>query len=97
MMMVVVSYDVETNDRLGAKRLRHVAKICENYGVRIQNSVFECLVDYAHLEMLKEELLDEIDDEQDSLYFFNIGKNYKHKIECFGSKHAAALDEPLIF
>lgn len=96
-MMVVVSYDVETNDRLGAKRLRHVAKICENYGVRIQNSVFECLVDYAHLELLKEELLDEIDDEQDSLYFFNIGKNYKHKIECFGSKHAAALDEPLIF
>jgi CRISPR-associated protein Cas2 len=96
MMMVVVSYDVQTDDRKGAKRLRHVAKICENYGVRVQNSVFECLVDYAHLELLKEELLDEIDPEHDSLYFFNVGKNYKHRIECFGSKHAPALDEPII-
>lgn len=99
MMMVVVSYDVQTDDRKGAKRLRHVAKICENYGVRVQNSVFECLVDYAHLEILeilKEELLDEIDTDHDSLYFFNVGKNYKHRIECFGSKHAPVLDEPII-
>lgn len=96
MMMVVVSYDVQTDDRKGAKRLRHVAKICENYGVRVQNSVFECLVDYAHLELLKEKLLDEIDPEHDSLYFFNVGKNYKHRIECFGSKHAPVLDEPII-
>lgn len=97
MMMVIVSYDVKTSDPDGAKRLRHVAKICQNYGVRVQNSVFECLVDTANLELLKEKLLDQIDETKDSLYFFNIGKKYHHKIEKFGSKDVIDLDGPIIF
>lgn len=97
MMIVIVSYDVKTSDPDGAKRLRHVTKICQNYGVRVQNSVFECLVDTANLELLKEKLLDQIDETKDSLYFFNIGKKYYHKIEKFGSKDVIDLDGPIIF
>ncbi len=89
--MVIVSYDVKTSDPDGAKRLRHVAKICQNYGVRVQNSVFECLVDTANLELLKEKLLDQIDETKD------IGKKYYHKIEKFGSKDVIDLDGPIIF
>lgn len=97
MMMVIVSYDVKTSDPKGAKRLRHVAKICQNYGERVQNSVFECLVDTAKLEVMKEQLLDQIDQKQDSLYFFNVGRKYHHKIESFGCKNVIDLEAPVIF
>ena len=96
-MMVVVSYDINTESKSGQRRLRHVAKICLDYGQRVQNSVFECKVNSMQLELMKERLLDEIDDSQDSLYFFNIGKKYHHKIEKFGSKDVIDLDGPIIF
>ena len=95
--MVIVSYDVKTSDPDGAKRLRHIAKICQNYGVRVQNSVFECLVDTANLELLKEKLLDQIDETKDSLYFFNLGKNYKNRIKSYGIKEVINLESPVIF
>ena len=69
-MLVLVTYDVNTEDREGRKRLRRVAKQCVNYGVRVQNSVFECIVDAAQLRMLKKKLSDEIDEEKDSLRFY---------------------------
>lgn len=95
--MVIVSYDVKTSDQAGARRLRHVAKICLNYGQRVQNSVFECLVNYAQLELLKEQLLEEIDSDQDSLYIFNLGNKYHSKIKCYGVKHVTDLQAPIIF
>ena len=77
MMMVIVSYDVNTETASGKKRLRNVAKICNDYGQRVQNSVFECLVDSTKLEEMKERLLKVYDEECDSLYFFNVGKKDK--------------------
>ncbi|MBP2058974.1 CRISPR-associated protein Cas2 [Lactobacillus colini] len=96
-MMVIVSYDVNTKDTAGKKRLRHVAKICQDYGQRVQNSVFECLVNNMQLEILKNKLLSEIDEEYDSLYFFNIGSRYHNKIFSYGCKTIVDLDGPVIF
>lgn len=96
-MMVVVSYDINTESKSGQRRLRHVAKICLDYGQRVQNSVFECKVNSMQLELMKERLLDEIDDSQDSLYFFNLGKNYKNRIKSYGIKDVINLESPVIF
>lgn len=96
-MMVIVSYDVSTEDNASKKRLRHVAKICLDYGQRIQNSVFECKVNSIQLEIMKEKLLDEIDEKSDSLCFFNLGRNYHHKIATYGRKQVIDLDSPVIF
>lgn len=84
-MLVVVTYDVNTEDAAGQKRLRRVAKQCVNYGQRVQNSVFECNVDAAQYRMLKADLCELIDKERDSLRFYNLGNNYHSKIEYFGT------------
>ena len=84
-MLVLVTYDVNTEDSAGRKRLRQVAKQCVNYGQRVQNSVFECLVDAAQCRMLQEKLIGIIDAERDSLRFYYLGKNYKSKVAHFGS------------
>jgi CRISPR-associated protein Cas2 len=84
-MMVLVSYDV-AEDEYGKKRLRHVAKICKNYGQRVQYSVFECLVDPAQWAKLKQQLLNEIKLEYDSLRFYFLGANWKKRVEQFGAK-----------
>lgn len=78
-MMLVVTYDVNTTEAAGEKRLRKVAKICERYGVRVQNSVFEVLVDAAELVVLKSVLSDIIDKENDSVRFYRLGNSYQHK------------------
>lgn len=96
-MMVIVSYDINTGSKVGKRRLRHVTKICLDYGQRVQNSVFECKVNSMQLELMKEKLLDEIDDSQDSLYFFNLGKNYQNKIKSYGIKVVTNLESPVIF
>ena len=96
MMMVIVSYDVNTETAGGRRRLRHVAKICSNYGQRIQNSVLECFVDSTKLEQLKEELLAEYDEERDSLYFFRIGKKYENKVDSYGNKSIIDVDKPVV-
>jgi len=83
-MMTVIAYDVDTKDPRGEKRLRRVAKICVNYGQRVQNSVFECLADAATFEKVKHALLDVIDVEKDSLRFYYLGNRYQSKIEKYG-------------
>lgn len=83
-MMLVLAYDVDTTTAAGAKRLRRVAKLCERYGVRVQNSVFEVLADAAQLVTLKAELADVIDKEQDSVRFYRLGNSYRGKIDTMG-------------
>ncbi len=83
-MMIVLSYDVDTRDRAGEKRLRQVAKICESYGCRVQNSVFELLVEPAQLVALKAALLHTIDLQRDSVRLYRLGSNWKPRIESLG-------------
>ena len=85
-MLVLITYDVSTQDGAGKTRLRKVAKECVNYGQRVQNSVFECILDSSHALLLKDRLLSLIDEEQDSLRFYYLGNNYKTKVEHFGVK-----------
>ncbi|WP_298668824.1 CRISPR-associated endonuclease Cas2 [uncultured Methanofollis sp.] len=85
-MMVLVTYDVNTESDEGKKRLRKVAKECVNYGQRVQNSVFECLLDPAQLAKLKHSLCAIIDEEKDSLRFYYLGKNWQRRVEHFGAK-----------
>jgi CRISPR-associated protein Cas2 len=85
-MMVLITYDVNTEDTKGRSRLRKVAKQCENHGQRVQNSVFECILDAGQCKLLKSQLLEIIDLEKDSLRFYYLGNNYDHKIEHYGIK-----------
>ena len=96
-MLVVITYDVNTEDAAGRKRLRKVAKHCVNYGQRVQNSVFECLADAATMAKIKAELTDMIDPEKDSLRFYNLGNRYQNKVEHIGAKPGFDVTEPLIF
>ncbi|MDD6461821.1 MAG: CRISPR-associated endonuclease Cas2 [Bifidobacteriaceae bacterium] len=91
-MMVLVTYDVNTEESSGKKRLRRVAKACMKYGQRVQNSVFECAVDSAQYVVLKHDLLGIIDTERDSLRFYHLGKNYAQHIEHFGLQHELPAD-----
>jgi len=84
--MTVITYDVNTSDVAGARRLRRVAKVCVNYGQRVQNSVFECVGDAATIARVKQQLLDIIDPTVDSLRFYRLGNNYKNMIEQYGAK-----------
>ncbi|XID91070.1 CRISPR-associated endonuclease Cas2 [Paenibacillaceae bacterium WGS1546] len=95
-MLVVITYDVSTVNSAGQRRLRLVSKACQNYGQRVQNSVFECIVDAAQFAALRLKLLDLIDPEQDSLRFYQLGNNYKTKIEHVGVKMSLDLEGPLI-
>ena len=85
-MLVLITYDVNTEDAAGRKRLRRVAKHCVDYGQRVQNSVFECLVDPAQYKLLQAKLLEVIDPAKDSLRFYQLGTKYQSKIEHFGAK-----------
>lgn len=96
-MLVLITYDVNTTDKGGEKRLRKVAKQCTNYGRRVQNSVFECEMDAAKCRMVKEILKEIIDEEKDSLRFYYLGDNYKNKVEHMGTKKSFDVKEPLIF
>ena len=96
-MMVLITYDVDTHESSGQKRLRRVAKVCVNYGQRVQNSVFECLLNPSELCKIKAELLSIISIEKDSLRFYNLGTNYQTRIEHIGAKETYLPEEPLIF
>ncbi|WP_434309817.1 CRISPR-associated endonuclease Cas2 [Hominifimenecus sp. rT4P-3] len=85
-MLVLITYDVNTEDNAGKGRLRRIAKQCVNYGQRVQNSVFECLLDAAQCKVLQSKLLEIMDKEKDSLRFYYLGKRYETKIEHFGVK-----------
>lgn len=87
-MLVLITYDVNTQDAGGRTRLRKVAKQCTNYGQRVQNSVFECILDAGQCKMLKAILLDIIDTQKDSLRIYYLGNNYKNNIEHYGTKES---------
>lgn len=96
-MMVLVSYDVATSMDGGEKRLRRVARACQDYGQRVQYSVFEIEVDPATWTTLRRRLLDEIDADTDSLRFYFLGANWQRRVEHVGAKPATDLNGPLVF
>jgi len=95
-MLVVVAYDVRTEDKAGQRRLRRVAKLCQNFGQRVQFSVFECVVDPAQWSHLKARLAREIDPAADSLRFYFLGSNWHQRIEHIGAKAAYDPEGPLV-
>ncbi len=95
-MLVLITYDVNTQTVSGRNRLRKVAKECVNYGQRVQNSVFECVMDNAKCRQVKNILEKIIDKEKDSIRFYYLGDNYKHKIEHIGAKESYDVEGPLI-
>lgn len=95
-MLVLITYDVNTENAAGKTRLRKVAKQCQNYGQRVQNSVFECNVDTAKCRQIKAILEDIIDKEKDSLRFYYLGDHYKSKVEHIGVKPGFDVTEPLL-
>lgn len=95
-MLVLVTYDVSTETPEGKKRLRRVAKACENYGQRVQLSVFECLVDPTQWATLRLRLISMIDKKEDSLRFYFLGANWKRRVEHIGSKPSYDPEGPLI-
>ena len=95
-MLILVTYDINVEDSDGKRRLRRVAKHCLNYGLRVQNSVFECQVDAAQYVKLKHLVLSEMDKEKDSVRFYNLGNRYHGKVEHYGFSPLLTIDEPLI-
>jgi CRISPR-associated protein Cas2 len=95
-MMVVISYDVSTKTALGKKRLKKVADTCLNFGIRAQNSVFECLVDPAQWEVLKDELLSTYNSKEDSLRFYFLGANWQRRVERHGKIKNLDVDDVLV-
>ena len=95
-MLVLITYDVNTEDAGGRKRLRKVASECRDYGQRVQNSVFECVLDAAQYRMVKHRLERLIDPEKDSLRFYNLGNNYQSRVEHVGAKPTYAPEGVLM-
>jgi CRISPR-associated protein Cas2 len=95
-MMVLVTYDVSTESAAGRRRLRRVAKLCEDFGQRVQNSVFECLLDPAQWTELRHGLMKEAKPDEDSLRFYLLGKNWKRRVEHIGTKPSYDPEGPLI-
>lgn len=95
-MLVLVSYDVRTDDEAGRRRLRRVARACQDWGQRVQYSVFECEVDPAQWAALKARLLAEIDAERDSLRFYYLGAKWRNRVEHVGAKPGYDPDGPLL-
>lgn len=96
-MLALITYDVSTETQQGRKRLRKVAKECVNYGNRVQNSVFECVMDAAKCRQVKEKLLKIINEKEDSIRFYYLGNNYKTKVEHFGINKSFDVEGLLIF
>ena len=95
-MMVLVSYDVSLKDAQGPRRLRRIAKVCTNYGQRVQFSVFECIVDPAQWTNLRAQLIREMDEDKDSLRFYFLGANWKKRVEHIGAKPGIDQQGPLV-
>ncbi len=96
-MLLVITYDVSTETSGGRKRLRQVAKQCLNYGTRVQNSVFECVVDASQARELKFKLKQIVDPETDSLRFYDLGNSYGNRVEHYGAKATLNVEDNLIF
>ena len=95
-MLVLVTYDVSTETPGGRRRLRQAAKACLDYGQRVQNSVFECLIDPAQWVELRERLLRIYDHDKDSLRFYFLGKHWERRVEHHGAKPSVNYSDPLI-
>jgi CRISPR-associated protein Cas2 len=95
-MMVLVTYDVNTETEAGKKRLNKVAKQCQNYGQRVQNSVFECILDPARLKQMQASLEKLIDKDKDSLRYYYLGDEWRKRVEHVGAKPSLDLEGPLI-
>ena len=95
-MFVLITYDVNITSPHGAKRLRNVARACIDYGKRVQNSVFECILTEAQLVMLKNKLNTIIDSEQDSIRFYILGKNWRNKVDTIGKNNGIDISGELI-
>ncbi|MGR6542172.1 CRISPR-associated endonuclease Cas2 [Paenibacillus tundrae] len=95
-MLVLITYDVSTTDSEGRRRLSRVAKKCVDHGQRVQNSVFECMLDAAQFKKLQLELESMIDKKTDSLRFYNLGDNYKSKVRHVGAKASYDMGDTLI-
>ncbi len=95
-MFVLITYDVSMTDKEGPKRLRRVAKICQNFGQRVQYSVFECILEHGQWEILKQKLLNTINLEKDSLRFYYLGKNWCRRVEHVGVERGFDQEGPLI-
>lgn len=95
-MMVLVSYDVATTTTAGRRRLRRMAKTCLDFGQRVQNSVFECVVDPTQWTQLRLRLLQILDENEDSLRVYYLGSSWKGKVEHYGAKTVPDLEEPLL-
>jgi len=95
-MMVLITYDVAVTSPNGAKRLRQISKQCTNYGQRVQNSVFECVIENATFIMLRKKLLDIMDKNEDSIRFYILGNNWTMKIEHYGVKESYNPEDVII-
>jgi CRISPR-associated protein Cas2 len=95
-MMILITYDVNTETAAGRKRLRQVAKQCQNYGQRVQNSVFECLIDPGQFKTLQARLEKIIDVEKDSIRYYRLGDEWRSRVEHVGAKASLDLEGPLI-
>lgn len=95
-MMIVLTYDVDFTKPNGAKRLRKVAKLCEQYGVRVQNSVFEIMMNSAQLAFFKSKLSEIIDQKTDSVRFYRLGNKWDNKTDILGIEKGFAQDQPII-
>lgn len=95
-MLVLITYDVKTALKTGRSRLRRVSKICQGYGQRVQNSVFECLIEPAQLKELQNQLLKIIDPEVDSLRYYYLGANWRSRVEHIGAKPSIDLEGSII-
>jgi CRISPR-associated protein Cas2 len=95
-MMMLITYDVETQSESGKRRLRHVAKLCQNHGQRVQYSVFECLLEPAQWAQFRVKLLAAIDPATDSLRFYSLGANWQRRVEHAGAKPGYNPEGPLI-
>lgn len=95
-MLVLITYDVDTISETGQKRLRKVAKLCQDYGQRVQNSVFECRLSEAQFVVLKNKLESTMNHDLDNIRFYFLGKNWKNRIESIGKQMVMDIDEELI-
>ena len=95
-MQVLVTYDVATSSVGGTRRLRRVAKLCLDYGQRVQNSVFECKIDQAQFVALRTKILDLVDCEKDSVRFYFLGNDWNGRVEHYGAKTSLNMDGPLL-
>jgi len=95
-MLVLISYDVNVKSNGGQRRLRRISKVCKDYGQRVQLSVFECIVDPSQWVQLRKSLIDEINPDKDSLRFYFLGSNWKHRVEHIGAKETIDQEGPLI-